>query len=391
MARAETATLLSLDQWADTIGMDSWQFNQIGQGGGLDFARDAQCQTVWYQYSWQRQWLSREEIAHAVASAEAALVPLLNFYPSPAYVENEEHLYPHDARLNMPNWLTPQGRWKSVGLDRKFFCEVGTRERTLIEANVVYVKSDSDGDSVEDTFTLTVNTTETNPDYIGVYFNSADRANLDETWRIRPVQISISSGIATITGKLPMLVDPALQKNPNPDPLSVADSIYIDNLDIYQVKPDTDDIGTAYWNRRAVGYNTQTLGLTSSIDSYDIASAKDSYIRPVISGCYGWNLAPDRVEINYLSGIPLVNGRMNPEYAQMIAYLSCAYLPEQTCGCERTDQILAFWRSSPTDGEQGQFPITIEQINELGLPPVRGGFYAYQQAERLKRSIGLSI
>ena len=141
MARASTPTLLSLDQWAQVMGFDLWQFNQIGEGGGLTFGRDAQCQTVFYQYSWQKQFLSREEIAQAITKAEAAIFPLLRFYPSPVYTVSEEHDYPHDARVSQPDWLTPKGQWKSIGLDAKFFCEVGTISRTVISANQTYVAS----------------------------------------------------------------------------------------------------------------------------------------------------------------------------------------------------------------------------------------------------------
>ena len=393
MARADIPTLLSLDQWAQVMSFEPFQFNQIGEsngGTGLQFARDNQCSDVFYQYSYQKQFLSRTEVASAIAKAEAAIFPILNFYPAPNYVVAEEHNYPNDYRLNMPDWLTPRGLWKSVGLNSKFFCEIGTISRTAISANQAYVSSDTDGDGVNDTFTITVATTETNPDYIAVYFNASDRQDLDETWRIRPIHVTISGGNAVITGHLSQLTDPALQLLPDPVPLQVEDTPYVSSVDVYQVKPDTTTIGTAYWNSRAdLGW---CYGATSAaIDSYEIALRKENYIRPIIYTAPTLGRAPDRVEINYLSGIPLRNGKVQAPYAQMIAYLATSYLPAMACGCDRVEQILRYWSATPNNEETGNFPITTRQVEELGLPPTRGGFYAFSQMELVNQTIGLAI
>ena len=389
MARSRTYTLLSLDQWCEVMGFDNWQFNQIGEGGGLQFRNEAQCEEVWFQEQWQRQFLSREEIALAIAKAEATIAPLLHFYPAPSYTVAEEVPYPNDYRVQTPDWLTPRGMWKSVNLPYKKFCEIGTISRTLIEADVTYTTSDKDGDSLDDTFTMTVTTTETNPDYIYVYYNASERDTLDETWQIRPLRVTISGGTATIVGKLSQIVLPSKQLLPNAVPLDVGASIYATELDVYQVKPDTTDIGTAYWVERpsAGCYGSGS----SAITRYDIANKRAGLIRPVINGVYTFGRAPDRVEINYLSGIPLNGGRVAQPYAQVIAYLACAYLPALSCGCERSDQKLYFYRNSPTDTEQGTFPITIEQVNELNMPPVRGGFYAARQILLDMEADGISL
>lgn len=391
MARADYPTLLSLDQFAEVMSFNPFEFNQIGEsdgGIGLQFARNNQCESVMYQFSYQRQFMSRTEIASAIAKAEAAIIPIINFFPSPQYVVAEEHPYPNDQRLSTPDWMTPRGMWKSIGLDRKLFCEIGTISRTVIGANQAYVSSDEDGDGVNDTFTITIATTETNPDYIGVYFNAATRQDLDETWRIRPVHIAIAGGNAVITGHLAQLVDPALQLTPDPVPLKVEDLPYVASVDVYSVKPDTTAIGTAYWNSRAaIGYTASS----AAIGAYEIGSRQTSYIRPVITSCSYYGRAPDRVEINYLSGFPLRNGKMQAPYAQMIAYLATAYLPTGKCGCSRVEQIVEYWRNTPNDAETGNFPITTKQVEEIGLPATRGGFYAFNQMELIRETLGLGV
>lgn len=393
MARANIATGLSLDQWAEVMGFELFQFNQVGGGPDSDqltFGREAQCDTVWYQFSYQKQFLSRTEIALAIAQAEAVLFKDFGYHLSPKYRVADEHSYPNDSRLKTPDWLTPRGEWKSVNLRGARLQGLGVISRTVIEADASYTPSDTDGDGIDDTFTVSIATEETDPANIALYFSGANRDALDETWRIRPVVVTINSGTATITGHLAQLVNPALQLSLDPSALQVNDvpSIYVPTVDVYVVKPDETTIGTAYWNRR----EGVRLASTADITIADIDNNRTATIRPVINACTLYQSAPDRVEINYLSGLPLDSrGRVREPYAQIIAYLSCAYLPALACGCDRAEQKLEFMRNIPSDGEQGNYPITIEQVNEIGAFPVRGAFQALWLAERYKEMDGLGI
>jgi len=49
--------------------------------------------------------------------------------------------------------------------------------------------------------------------------------------------------------------------------------------------------------------------------------------------------------VNYVSGAPLVNGKMDKIFAQMVAYLSVSLLANEKCGCDRTNRILAKLRA----------------------------------------------
>lgn len=387
MARATTTTLLSLDEWAAVMGFNPYEFNQIGEG--LTLAREAQCPTVFYQYSWQRQFLSREEIALATAQAENALRNVLGFAIAPQWFVGEEVDYPPSAAISTggtANWLDGFGRWKSIPLKNGFVETLGLQTWTLVEADVTYTKSDEDGDGIEETFTATVSHAGLSADAIRVFYSEADRDNLDSSYLIRPLSISYATPTLTIKGKIYQLTKPSLNEKIKPDSLNVSDAaIYVGTIDIYSEAAST-DYGTAYWNENPSLY---CAAAESSISAY--SHGGNRRVQPVINGVYTQGRAPNRLAVNYKAGYPLKNGKVDPIMAMMVARLSTSYLPSLSCGCDRSDQILTFWRSSPADTETGKRPMTLEEINENILGTNRGAIFAWQQCQLLLQSLGVGV
>lgn len=377
MARSDIETLLPLDNWAELMGFDYWQFNQIGLG--IQFGRDTQCQTVWHQHQWQKQFLSIDEIALAISSAENALAPLLNYFPAPKYIVNDDITYPVDYRTGTPYFLTSRGQFKAIQTTYQHIQALGTRTRTLISANVLYTTSDTDNDGVDDTFSVTVATTETDLSKLVLYFSAADRQALDETWRIRPLRVTADGVNATFTGRLSLLVDPVLKEALDPQKLDATASIYVTTIDAYILSYDTSLIGTSYWD---TAYSC-VISWSSGISPNTImVKPKDGYIRPIIDGCYSMGYAPDRISLNYLAGVPYdTTGRMQMPYALMVARLACDYLPATSCGCDRADQAINFWSSSPADGEQRRRPLSLKEIDTNPFQPTRGGIYAWAMVQ----------
>ena len=103
MARASTYTLLSLDRFAQILGIDPAHFNQCG-APSLDpavFPEEGRCSDVWFQYDWQKNdRVSRETLARAIKAAEDDIAKVLNYYPAPLWFTNEVHTYPRFARRN---------------------------------------------------------------------------------------------------------------------------------------------------------------------------------------------------------------------------------------------------------------------------------------------------
>lgn len=382
MARSNTETLMPLDQWAEIMGIDHFNFNQIGNG--IVYHGDPQCKDVVFQHAWQLHYFSVDEIAGAVRKAEEALARLLNYYPAPRYVTDETVWYKQDANTYVPNWMTPRGQWKRVRTVFQHVQALGTIKRTLITANAATTtRSDADNDDVEDTFTLTVTTTETNVQKIAVYYSAVHRETLDETWRILPLRITANGTTASIVGRLSLIINPVLKETPKPERLDATDEeIYVPTLDVYLVETDATGIGTAFWDE-TVDFETPT---SSALDSTSpIVYPLLGHFRPIIPGCYTVGRAPDRLQINYLAGVARDNtGRLREPYASMVAYLSCQYLPSDKCGCERAEQIIRWYRSFPSDGEEGKRPMTAREIDENILGTSRGAIYAWQQAQLLE-------
>src|ERR1044071_7531029 len=100
MAWGTVETLLPPLRWAEIMGLRPWDFGQMRippQHNG--------CQDVWYQFPWQKNFLSRDEVSRAIAEAEFMFASKLGFWPAPKYFTNEEQPYPaqrvpHYTRFN---------------------------------------------------------------------------------------------------------------------------------------------------------------------------------------------------------------------------------------------------------------------------------------------------
>src|SRR5689334_9771964 len=256
MGRASIPTLLPLDTWAKVMGVNPWEFNQIGTGFPVSNA--AQCNHVWFQHSWQQDFLSREEIAKCIDMAEDMIAQELTFYPAPKYILNEVQQYPRPYNRELyAGGRTWRGQQKSVELNWHKVQGGGTLARTLINAGTGVVLSDTDGDGINDTFTLTQATTATDPNEVALYFAVADRnnADVDETWRIRPVKVAIAGGTATVTGHSSLLVVPDLTFRTDAAVLDVTTSgNYVTTLDVYRLYTNDDTTtsqqGNAIWEVR---------------------------------------------------------------------------------------------------------------------------------------------
>lgn len=391
MARASIPTLLPPDTWAKLMGINPFEFNQIGNGFPID--NSAQCDHVFFQFSWQQDFLSREEIAKCIDMAEDMVAQELGYYPAPKYIINEVQQYPRPFNRELyAGGITWRGQLKSVQLNWHKVQGGGILARTLINAATAVVLSDTDGDGIDDTFTLTQATTVTDPDQIAVYFTTVDRDSndVDETWRIRPVKVSISGGVATVKGHSSLLVVPNLTLRTDATVLDVTTlTNYVTTLDVYQVTldsgTDSSQQGNAIWEVLPctdppcnVEYNALCIGARQA----ELGIVAIDY-NPNSDSCH-WN-APDRVSVNYLAGEPLVNGQMSQQMADIVAHLATALLPVEKCGCERSDRIIAYWREvAPANGE-GLRTTLMGSYGDNPFGPQRGALYAWNKVKRLRQ------
>lgn len=395
MGFASTETLLPIDQWARVMQLNPWWFNQWGRG--LPKPDTANCPHVFFQFSWQQDFMSRELIAETISAAENVIAQHLDYWPAPKYILDEPVQFPRPANRSMaPYGYTNQGRRKAVNLDWKKVQGGGVLGRTEINAAAAVNRSDPDGDGLPELFTVAVATTVTNPDEIGIYFTDSDRNNepIAETWRIRPVRVTISGGIATIKGHASMLAvpDEQLKYTAAKAGLDASNAAnYVTTVAVYRVYRDDSydvDAGTS-----RQGYAMWESGCDTPPCSSDAGPVcigpRDPEIGYVwvdydLGNCF--NRAPDRLSISYLAGQPLENGQMNKALADAVARLATAMLPVEKCGCEQTERIMAYWRETgPAPGEGLRETLTGVGDNGTPFGAQRGARYAWNVVKMLRK------
>ncbi len=394
MARADTETLLPLDTWAKIMQISPYEFNQIGVGFPKPNAQ--QCNHVFFQFSWQQDFLSREEVAQTLEMAEHMVASELGYWPAPKYILDETLNYPRPpARDLYGGAMTNRYQLKSVQLGWKKIQGGGVLARTDINLAAAVTYTDEDGDTVLDTFTLTEPTTVTDPNELALYFTSADRNGDDiaETWRVRPIKVSIAAGVATIKGHAALLIEPDLTLKSNAEVLNVTVTTnYVTTLELHRVYRD-DTVDTAAGTSKQ-GYAMWESGPCdeppcSMITGPLCIGERNSQIGFVrvdytpSDTCKGY--APDRLSVSYLAGEPLVNGNMAPAMADIVAHLATALLPVEKCGCERSNRIIAYWREvGPAPGEGLRERLTGLGSSDNPFGPQRGALYAWNKVKRLR-------
>lgn len=392
--RVSIYTHLPLFEYGAVMGLNPWELAQVGQGFGDGL--NPQCAHVFYQYQWQKDFISREELALSIADAEAMIANELGYWPAPHYMVDEVIQYPRPHQSwRFGSGVTPRGDWKPVETRWHKVIGGGVFNRTSIGTKPVAF-TDEDGDGVTETFQVQTVTTVTDPDEIAIYFKSADRNSepVDETWRIRPVHVTISGGTATITGHTSQLVLPDLTTVINPQNLSIAEAgNFAQEVEVYRVFRDTTATSSTPYQGVAIWDEIPDCDAdcTFSIKELCIAPRNNAQGRVAVN--YGtpssWPECrePDRLQVNYLSGVPLVNGRMDGEMARIVARLATALLPADKCGCERSNRILNYWRIRPSDGEgQNQKrSLIVEEVRDCPWEPRQGALYAWKRIRYLRQ------
>lgn len=402
MARASTYTLLPLDSWAAILGLSPWEFNGMTYPG----PKSKQCKAVFRQFQWQQDHLSREEVAQAIADAESMLADELLYWPAPKYFIDSVVQYPRPLRREQFGYGgTPRGEPKSVQLPWHRVVSGGLFNRTLIGTISSISADDLDGDGVNETFTASISdaaiATITDPNELGLYFDDDDRHGEDvhETWRVRPVKVSISGDTATFTGHRTLLVKPAPESGVSPDDTdSSADANYVTSLLCYRAFTNTasaDDTpyqGVAIWNNDPACLQNCTF----SIKALCLAQFQNEQGR--VTASFGspsqWPFPvrePDRLQVNFYAGLALENGQMQREMAKCVTYLSTALLAHEKCGCDQSSRILAYWRSRVIKFQDSSANATAYANSTNPFPATNGGAWAWNRVKNWRNveAVGL--
>lgn len=349
MAKASIDTLLGLDQYAEILGLDPRHFNQLTSTAFPD--KQTECSTVWYQYSWQSsKGMSRAFLSTAIARAERMIANQLRYWPAPKYVESELHVYP-DFLLD-GNIYTPNRRY-TVPLKWGKFIRGGKRAATSLATEQAVILSDEDGDDFAETATITATIAGASsylPEEIAVFPVGGGSDNKD---RIRNLDVTISGTTVTITGQSAWFVDPSLWNKHEfingDDP-----TVYLTEVDIYRIYTESNednppveimwqDISqvTAFASAYGALQAWQPEGGTVSVVPVTWSSTTGAWA----VSCLPYTTNPNLLNLNYLCGVPLDDGKVAEPYARAIAALATSLYNGEICAVSMAQDQVDYWRS----------------------------------------------
>ena len=244
---------LPLDNWRHLMGLPPWYFwgfgQSVGPGAIVPLSRDGDCiSKPVLEYDWQgNDAAGRSTIRQAIREAEQLLTDYLKYRPAPAYAQATVDWPRHyETPLMRSRNFDATGRRIGVFAPEGYVQALGIEQLTLVGTATVgggtLLYSALFHPTLEDTFTITLPTTVTDPSEIVVFFAAADRFDgmdfssaAGERWIVAPVQVSISGGNVTIVGRKWLLARPILYENPVPAPLDPTTAgNFVTSLEVYQ-------------------------------------------------------------------------------------------------------------------------------------------------------------
>ncbi len=342
MARADTWTLLCIDDWARYMAIHPDAWNQVFN---CNVPYAGECERVWIQNGWLDQAsgriIGREDVAIAIATAEEMIAHALGFWPAPTWALAEEHEWPLPAR-------GAQVAYPPIQLDWGHIIEGGIRALTAISLAEAVVYSDEDGDGVDDTATITITAAQltaagADPEEIAVYWSG----ETEDIWMIRCLDMTedATTGTVTITGRRSQFVDPALWLVADDIDLCV-DANFVTEVDVYRRYNDTEHQAQLVWKGSGGECDPAVCSETCQDACLSIADKRRSIVRALpatysngawSAACFSQGRLPDAVRFWYYNGMLLqANGRIKPVLAEAIIRLANTYLVDEPCGCAQT-------------------------------------------------------
>lgn len=401
MAVAQTRTFLSLDRFAQVVGINPLHFSQV-------FVRDIMdavtCDTPVMQYSWQTaQKASRESVAESIAAAEDQIVSALKFNPLMSWTVEEEQPFARPANPQLYNGpaLGIRAQYQTLRANKGYIISGGQQAKSLIVAATPVTYSDNDGDGYKERASIGFATTVTDPQELAVYYPGQDGA---DEWEIRPMRsMSIAGGIATLTMRREQLVLPNLLEVLNPSGVDGSeDANFLTTLDVYRKYNDPSVQSQFIWNPvggtecycsgesdcPTCGFSVQNGCLVTRNPKLGIVAPQPGSWNGSAFDVTSFSLgrSPDRVRLWYRSGyrkqelaFPLL--QMDPMLERAIAYLALANMQRPFCACEPLEANTMWWREELAHNESTQAKTSSWQLDRDSLRnpfgTTRGARYAW--------------
>lgn len=368
--------LMALEEWRHHFDWHPWHF--WGLAGCVPV--DSACATVVREYAWQdANAAGRHDIAEALASAEEELAHYLEYDIAPTW-HREERAWHGAGQITL-------GRGRLIAVGREMEDKIG-------EATVVY--SDADGDGVPELARAAVpldeEPLETNE--VVVRPLVADRW-WGEEWphSIRPLGLRVEGGELKVRGPSWLFVRPGLWQGNAPDDLSACDpAAYVEEVALYRR-------GVAYRGRATLSATLDGCGGCCGTGGehelcVQIVDARQGVVE-VGGRCAGGCGVPrvGTLTIEYLAGVPRVDGRIDRRYAALAARFGAARMGRPICACDVANRKLHYWQFDLARAEgqmDEQYRIGEGDLtNPFGT--ARGAVHAWRETQALRRLVALSF
>lgn len=346
--------------------------------GGTGAARvNSDCNDIVRRYAWQSAMSAgHRDVEQAIERAETKMRAYLGYSVAPHYVVET---------LPWRGGFSPDGRWPTIQATEGEVRAVGVETLVAISVGAAVTYTDTDGDGIEDTFSVSAATALTDASQIALYVSAADRFNgwgattaLSPRWRIHPIQVTISGGVVTVRGPKQLCVRPVLYEGVvNVGDNGLAPDLaanFVTTLDIYQRYTGIDGTTVATsqavltWETRPChgwwcccasctpdpysGSPYDPAAVAQAVARVGIRDARTGLLTPAEAAYNStsgvWSSltatvcdAPDRVTLRYLAGFPLgSDGQMQEPYRTAVVRMAAAELAMQLCGCETANREL---------------------------------------------------
>jgi hypothetical protein len=415
MARAETLTKLPLDRWAQIMGLNPMHFNGVFMQTPAN--QPNVCAQPWLQHSFQSaDRVSREDVANAIAQAEGDMEKELNFRLRPSWEVDEwdPTVRPWRPELHNLSNTDLRGFGPVTSVDWGYFVTGGFRAKEVIEAGAAIVFSDNDNDGYSETATITVSVSITNECEVALYYpvgGPVINAGEDK-WQIRPIDVFISAGVATITCARHQLVDADRQSDliPPADDSHLrgvdgaVDANFLGTVDVYRVYNDPQQQVQLLWEPKGC---SSCSGTGCAVCSYSVQMGclllrgvpRNSNIvyRPAVwnttdldfdTAAWSVKREPDLIRVWYYAGwrdrtLACPTLQMDPFYERAVAYYAAALLDRPICECNNIQSWIEQWRkdmaSQPSGG--GSFQNSPGVLNNQ-FGTTKGAVFAWNRLDR---------
>ena len=359
MARSDYKTWLSLDEFAQILGFNPLEFNQLHSSSLFP---NNTCGAVTMQYSYQHaDRVGRDDIALALQQAEYEMAREIGYNLMPDWTMDERLQYPRPSFPEAYNLMGVNPRWqlKSVEAAKGHVISGGIRAKTLLEAGAAVVRTDTDGDGFSETCTVTVAITTTDTNEVHVYYNTKSG---EDAWEVRPIKVAISGGFATITFKVWQIVAWEKMEALDADALDAHTATNFETtVDVYRVWNNPATQAQLLWENYPNCCGTCTACTIGTQDA--CFHLRDPRLGILVPAPATWDAddeefdtaewsacrEPDQIRLWYYSGyrdqsLLRPYAEMSPKFKFAVAVFAASKFERPVCGCSNVSQFIEKWR-----------------------------------------------